>query len=642
MKRFTLLVVTLIFSITLLVPTALANDLKGHWAEKNIQRLVNLKVMNGFPDGTYRPDAPLTRAQFTKLVVEAVKLDKGNDPVNTDGISFKDLNPDEWYYPYIISAVNAGIIKGYDDQTFRPDEKISREQMAVMIERTLDSQGFIVEKGKTLPFTDSSLIGKDYVAAVQSVFHLKIMDGTSKNPPKFEPKKNTTRAMAATVVVRVLDTLNPPPAKLDYQVATPTKDGTNVVKEYATFAEARKNVKSGQVIQKGGKIIWMPAGLGIAAANKFTIVYDDAAVKAQRTYVPTGAEFKYVDATETSVKVELAGKVGYVKQGDANLIPSNTRSYYTKSGGNLVHTIYNPLTGKTASTGVIGKAPAFMAEGQKYYSWDGSRYTDSGGKTVGTSYQYFNVLPLGIKSNYTADELNKYIRDKYPHRTKVYNGKKLEKSPLENTGQYFKEMETKYGVNALYLMAHAIHESDWGTSCIAQEINNLYGMQAYDGEPCKNAKKYNSFKESIEHAAQYVSSTYQKPSGAYFNGAVLGNKAIGMNVKYASDPFWGEKIAGHMYRADQYLGSKDFAKQELGITNVKDLNVRSKAGVVSTDTELYKLKLPGTPIAIKRQVSAGGATWYEIHSDIPKSTAPAYAYGTGSLGEYIKKISVAK
>ena len=121
-------------------------------------------------------------------------------------------------------------------------------------------------------------------------------------------------------------------------------------------------------------------------------------------------------------------------------------------------------------------------------------------------------------------------------------------------------MEVKYGVNALYLMAHAIHESAWGTSDIAYDKHNLFGYGAVDSDPYSGAYTYDSFSGSVEDAAKKVSTNYLSPKGSFYNGAFLGNKGAGMNVKYASDPYWGEKIAGHMYRADQYISGLDSNK----------------------------------------------------------------------------------
>src|SRR5690606_25235616 len=142
--------------------------------------------------------------------------------------------------------------------TFKPNAKVSRQEIAQMIVKSLEEQGMFLDGSKKIAFTDQNQIGDYAKEAVSIVYHLGIMNG--KSATIFDPKGYTTRGMAAAVLTRMIDVLNPP-AKLDFQVATVSKNGLEVKKDYETFAEARKNVTSNQVIQKGGKIIWMNAGI---------------------------------------------------------------------------------------------------------------------------------------------------------------------------------------------------------------------------------------------------------------------------------------------------------------------------------------------------------------------------------------------
>nr|WP_316046862.1 glucosaminidase domain-containing protein [Planococcus glaciei] len=151
----------------------------------------------------------------------------------------------------------------------------------------------------------------------------------------------------------------------------------------------------------------------------------------------------------------------------------------------------------------------------KYYSWDGTVFTNASGALVTEAHQYFSKLPLRTASNYTAAELDKYLNDAFPYKGKTQNGKMWTASPLVGTGKFFKEMESTYKVNALYLMAHAIHESGWGTSKIAQDKFNLYGYGAVDADPYKAAFAYATFRESIEYAAQKVSANYLTTTGGF-------------------------------------------------------------------------------------------------------------------------------
>ena len=132
-------------------------------------------------------------------------------------------------------------------------------------------------------------------------------------------------------------------------------------------------------------------------------------------------------------------------------------------------------------------------------------------------------------------------------------------SPLNGHGQDFIDAQNQYGVNSQYLMAHAIHESGWGTSQIAHDKHNLFGYHAYDINPLKSASYFQSFKDSIIFEAYIVRKNYLTPGGAYYNGPTLD----GMNVRYATDPDWAEKISNIMLRMRPY-NSTDY-------TNVSEL-----------------------------------------------------------------------
>lgn len=87
-------------------------------------------------------------------------------------------------------------------------------------------------------------------------------------------------------------------------------------------------------------------------------------------------------------------------------------------------------------------------------------------------------------------------------------------------------------------------------------------LGAIDSDPYNSATNFASFQDCIEKlVTDWLLPGYLNPTNwKYFNGGIIGNKSVGMNVKYASDAYWGEKIASHMYRADKYLGMKDYGK----------------------------------------------------------------------------------
>ncbi|KGP71735.1 N-acetylglucosaminidase [Pontibacillus yanchengensis] len=324
-----------------------------------------------------------------------------------------------------------------------------------------------------------------------------------------------------------------------YQVAKMNAvDSFNRGKAYKSINDAISHAKQegSDVVLKNGEVVWTPDGM--VTSKGFTIIYSDSATTQSSTYVSGSTEMKYLETTNDSIKVQLADRVGYVKPQTIQLLPKNFvegQSYYKNVGGDLVHYIY--YYGHYVSY-TYGEAPSSMAEGETVRSWDGKTFK-------GETYKFFSDLDLRKQSHYTPEEINAYIKEARPN------------SPLNGYGRTFVKAQEEFNVNALYLMAHAIHESAWGMSRIAQDKNNLYGLNATDDNPYGNADEFNSFEDSIMYAAKYVSENYLNESNWKANGDYLGNKAGGMNVKYASDPYWGQKIAGYMYRADEMLGELD-------------------------------------------------------------------------------------
>ena len=130
---------------------------------------------------------------------------------------------------------------------------------------------------------------------------------------------------------------------------------------------------------------------------------------------------------------------------------------------------------------------------------------------------------LTLPSGETAASLNQFLAG----------------SALAGLGASFMQAETTYHVSARYFVAHAILESGWGTSAIAQYKFNLFGFGANDANPYGDAMTFTSFNACIQYVAQFIATNYLSPTGRFYHGPTL----RGMNVDYASDPNWAEKIA---------------------------------------------------------------------------------------------------
>ena len=236
------------------------------------------------------------------------------------------------------------------------------------------------------------------------------------------------------------------------------------------------------------------------------------------------------------IPVQVAGLTGYVNAGQVTAIDSNdTFIPDYVSDGKYVYHRYSPYTKV-----MVAYHNANMQVGKSYYSADGINF---GTFKLDHPFQFSN---LKSRTNYTAADINR-----------LYSIMGANDSKLAGKGATFKAAEQRYGVNALYLVAHSALESAWGRSKIAKDKNNFFGISAYDDTPYTSATKFDDVDSGILGAARWINSKYLHNSGYPANGAYLGNKASGMNVNYATAPYWGESIASIMFSANEKLGRKD-------------------------------------------------------------------------------------
>ena len=237
------------------------------------------------------------------------------------------------------------------------------------------------------------------------------------------------------------------------------------------------------------------------------------------------------EAKDGRLPVKISGLSGYMNKSDLVAVSSDSDfiPHYTTDGNYLYHEL-SPY----ASIRVAPHSSS-MAIGKKYYSADGINFENF------TVENPFLFRDLRKPSNYTAEELDK-----------VYSLMNIKGSRLAGKGAIFKEAEERYQINALYLIAHSALESSWGRSQIAKDKNNFFGIAAYDTTPYDSAKSFDDVDKGILGAAKWIRENYIDNGRTY-----LGNKSSGMNVLYASDPYWGEKIASIMMSINSKLGEKD-------------------------------------------------------------------------------------
>ncbi|QCR31469.1 S-layer homology domain-containing protein [Lysinibacillus sp. SGAir0095] len=621
--------IAVIFSLSLVFTFAQnssANDIDEHWAEPYLTYLIQNNVVNA-ENGNYYPDRQITRAEFASFIARSLKL------TETSTKKFTDVPPSYQYADDISKAAQAGIISGYTDGTFKPTAKISRQHMAVMLNSALNHMG-MPSKSATLKYADTSKILKNYVDAVNTTTAYGLFSGSpaANGSYYFNPSNNASRAHASVVVTQLVTqiaTIKPesglqiPEINTDkYELKKVVNGQAETIKTAGTYEEVLSSfsLSSGHIISLNGKNVKISYGL--ATTNQLTNIYSSNKVTAI-TYVESGAEllYKNVDSNLQWVEVQVAGKTGYVRLSDVTLTPYGLlagRNSYKVEGGLLKHNLYNHVT-KRAASYTAGNAPSFLKEGQTYYSFDGATFIDKNSQTVGTAYNYYQYLPVHAKTNYTAAEIDSYILAKlteYENKANqnlsgysIYKDA-TKKSKLIGIGSLLKKMEETYNVNAMMVLSLAINESAYGMSDRAQLENNLFGLYVYDTNPL--LKKFESVELNVkELITKFWKANYIPPNAKYASGAVLGNKNIGFNVRYASDPYWGAKAAGHYYQMDKAMGLKDAnANYKIGLTNTSGLNVRTGAG--TSNPKIFTYSSANLPVLVVGEQSG----WYNIVSDL--------------------------
>lgn len=166
-------------------------DLATHWARSAVTPLIQRGIIRGFPDGSFCPDAPLTRAQFAVMLAGAFGWpDPGGGP-----LPFRDALP-TWALPGVRAAAARGVVTGYPDGRFRPDKPLTRAELVVLIDRVL-----ALPEGTAQPFRDAAQIPRWALPAVGRVASAGLVSGSGGF---FRPLATATRAEAAALVARAL------------------------------------------------------------------------------------------------------------------------------------------------------------------------------------------------------------------------------------------------------------------------------------------------------------------------------------------------------------------------------------------------------------------------------------------------------
>ncbi|GGG53559.1 discoidin domain-containing protein [Paenibacillus radicis (ex Gao et al. 2016)] len=171
-------------------------DVSGHWAQANIEEAVKLGIVKGYTDGTFKPNAIVTRAEFVVMLMNGLKP----ADASSGELSFVDGSQiGAWSQEAIAKALQAGIVTGYNDGSFRPSASVTRAELAVMIARASGAKLADVE---TTGFADDSEIPAWAKSAVSAIKEAEIVKGREGNT--FAPNAKATRAEAITMILNLL------------------------------------------------------------------------------------------------------------------------------------------------------------------------------------------------------------------------------------------------------------------------------------------------------------------------------------------------------------------------------------------------------------------------------------------------------
>lgn len=374
----------------------------------------------------------------------------------------------------------------------------------------------------------------------------------------------------------------------------------SVIASFSDFIDAVElmNENKDYAVIYNGQMIAMHEGVVVLDHDQCTVNIDVIYEKTdERGYINGcyGNDGLYLKTNSTGKWILMlqSGAQVWVHRDDITLVPYNNdlslSSYYVKED-HLYHQIKTRWkTNEYGSLIDLGPAPEQLSEDMLYFSYDGHFFYDDftlmskdmkiednnhAVNSIFPYYNYFMMLPHRSYSSITFDEVNELFSSMKMNSKPVYYldqnkdsiNDVLTFSQYVNSLDSFFYTQSEYGSNALLMLSLSMNESASGRSSLAYRRNNLFGHAAYDSDVEGNARRYLNVESSvISHAKNYISLSYANPAKFTYHGSFFGDKSCGMNVSYASDPYWSEKAAQYAYELDEKFGGKDYNSEALAI-----------------------------------------------------------------------------
>lgn len=446
-----------------------------------------------------------------------------------------------------------------------------------------------------------------------------------------------------------------------FEVAGLHSDGKiDPVACFSTFENAKSYMKSNgadDLVVFGkvsGKTKILDANLALLdlSVNPTTLTYfytNNNLTGSSYTYMDTGSLYGGVDGALIDTgyssskkvyvaKVKIGNFTGWISQEAYEIVPLTwvkSSSSYTVTSESIKHNYVNKIqeTYSGSKGSVIGPKPEMLSTGT-YYSYDG-KYFYKDRKTMlkdykkgnynnavnknNAYYNYYMYLSNHTRTSYSSQNIDEYIRNNMKITQDVYgNASNGSNSRLYGKGVFYYYAQEKYGVNAILSLSLSRNETSHGRSNLAVNKNNGFGLNAVDSSPTESANWYASFASSIlGYASKWITYGYAHPRDWRYFGPQFGDKWIGMNVKYASDTYWSEKMAAQYYAFDKAKGLQDYNFYQLGVVT-RQVNARSAANNKSKLVYSYPEAEDAVVIIGETEGEKvnGDATWYKVVSDL--------------------------
>ena len=276
----------------------------NHWASAQIRLLSDQGVIVGYPDGTFKPDENVTRAEFASMAIKALRQEhtKVAQPVN-----FSDITPDYWAYDAIQKALYFDLISCENSAiAFRPDDSVSRAEAMTVAVNALTTEQISVAKAREVlakKYADVNTLSEEFlIAAGKSEILGMIVVAPSKEKALLEADRPATRAEVAAILFNMMEQakLNPN-AKL--AEAMRKKTGEGFVVDTATVQGSVGTIPAGAVVpvkltkyvssqsSQGGDLYVAVAPQNYVTKEKFILVYENSTLKGQLLDVRKGKWF---------------------------------------------------------------------------------------------------------------------------------------------------------------------------------------------------------------------------------------------------------------------------------------------------------------------------------------------------------------